>query len=143
MLNKVTLIGNLGKDPEIRAMGGNDKVANFSLAVSESWKDRNTGERKTATEWVNVAVFSQGLIPVIEQYIHKGSKVYIEGKLKTRKWTDQSGQDKYTTEVVLNAFGSTFIMLDSKKDASSSRIDPQAPQVETAVQPPVDDDVPF
>jgi single-strand DNA-binding protein len=112
-LNKVMLIGNLGKDPEVRTFANGGKVCNFSLATSESWKDRNTGERQEKTEWHNVAIFNEGLAGVAERYLKKGSKVYIEGQLQTRKWTDQNGQDRYTTEVVLRGPNSVMTMLDS------------------------------
>jgi single-strand DNA-binding protein len=111
-VNKVILIGNLGRDPEVRTFQSGGKVCNLRIATSESWKDRNTGERKERTEWHSVAVFSEGLVRVCEQYLRKGSKVYIEGQLQTRKWQDQNGQDRYSTEVVLQGFGSTLTMLD-------------------------------
>ena len=113
-VNKVILIGNLGRDPEIRRTQDGRAIANFSIATSESWKDRNTGERKEKTEWHRVVCFSEGLNRVIEQYVKKGSKVYIEGQLQTRKWQDQSGQEKYTTEVVLQGFNGTLTLLDSR-----------------------------
>lgn len=118
-LNRVQLIGNLGRDPEVRTFNNGNKVCNFSVACSESWKDRSTGERREKTEWVNVAIFSEGLIRVCEQYLRKGSKVYVEGKFQTRKWQDQSGQDRYSTEVVIQGFGGQLIML-SKQDGGSS-----------------------
>lgn len=111
-LNKVMLIGNLGADPEIRSFQNGGKVANLRIATSETWKDRNTGERQERTEWHNVAIFSEGLVNVVERYLKKGSKVYVEGKLQTRKWQDQNGQDRYTTEVVLRGFDGTLTMLD-------------------------------
>lgn len=111
-VNKVIIIGNLGRDPEVRSFQNGGKVCNLRIATSENWKDRNTGERKERTEWHSVAVFSEGLVRVCEQYLRKGSKVYIEGQLQTRKWQDQSGQDRYSTEVVLQGFGSTLTMLD-------------------------------
>lgn len=104
-LNRVQLIGNLGRDPEVRTFNNGNKVANFSVACSESWKDRNTGERKEKTEWVNVAVFTPHIIAEIERRFRKGSTVIVEGKLQTRKWQDQSGADRYTTEVVVQGFG--------------------------------------
>ena len=113
-LNKVMLIGNLGRDPEIRRTQDGRAIANFSIATSESWKDRNTGERKEKTEWHRVVCFSEGLNRVIEQYVKKGSKVFVEGQLQTRKWTDQSGAEKYTTEVVLQGFNGTLTLLDSR-----------------------------
>jgi single-strand DNA-binding protein len=111
-LNKVMLIGNLGADPEIRSFQNGGKVANLRIATSESWKDKNTGERQERTEWHNVAIFSEGLVGVVERFLRKGSKVYIEGSLQTRKWQDNSGQDKYTTEVVLRGMNGTLTMLD-------------------------------
>jgi single-strand DNA-binding protein len=111
-LNKVMLIGNLGKDPEVRSFANGGKVCNFSLATSESWKDKNSGERREKTDWHNVAIFNENLVRIAEQYLKKGSKVYIEGSLQTRKWQDQSGADKYTTEVVLQNFNGTLVLLD-------------------------------
>ena len=113
-LNKVTLIGNLGNDPEIRSMNNGGKVATLSIATSESWKDKNSGEKREKTEWHRVVIFGDGLVRVAENYLKKGSKVYIEGSLQTRKWQDRDGNDKYTTEVVLQGFGGTLIMLDSR-----------------------------
>ena len=113
-VNKVILIGNLGRDPEIRTFQNGGKVANLRIATSESWKDRNSGERREKTEWHSVAVMSEGLVNVIERYLKKGMKVYVEGQLETRKWQDQSGQDRYTTEVVLRNFGGTLQMLDGR-----------------------------
>jgi single-strand DNA-binding protein len=111
-LNKVMLIGNLGADPEIRTFGNGGKVANLRIATSEQWKDRQTGERKEKTEWHTVAIFSEGLVGVVERYLKKGSKVFVEGKLQTRKWQDQSGQDRYSTEIVIQGLGGTLTMLD-------------------------------
>ena len=118
-LNKVMLIGNLGRDPEIRSTGAGSKVCNLRIATSETWKDRNTGERKEKTEWHTVTIFNEGLVRVCEQYLRKGSKVYVEGQLQTKKWQDQSGQDRYSTDVVLQGFGSTLTMLDGKQDGQS------------------------
>jgi single-strand DNA-binding protein len=111
-VNKVILIGNLGRDPEVRSFQNGGKVCNLRIATSETWKDRNTGERKERTEWHSVAIFQEGLVRIAEQYLKKGSKVYIEGQLQTRKWQDQSGQDRYSTEVVLQGYGGTLTMLD-------------------------------
>ena len=111
-VNKVILIGNLGRDPEVRTFQNGGKVCNLRIATSEQWKDRATGERKERTEWHSVAVFQEGLVRICEQYLKKGSKVYIEGKLQTRKWQDQSGQDRYTTEIVLQGYDGTLTMLD-------------------------------
>ena len=115
-VNKVILIGNLGADPEVRTFQNGGKVANLRIATSETWKDKNTGERREKTEWHTVAIFQEGLVRIAEQYLKKGSKVYIEGKLQTRKWQDQSGQDRYSTEVVLNGFDGTLTMLDSRNE---------------------------
>jgi single-strand DNA-binding protein len=111
-LNKVMLIGNLGADPEIRSFQNGGKVANLRIATSESWKDRNTGERQERTEWHTVAIFSEGLVGVVERFLRKGSKVYVEGQLQTRKWQDQSGNDRYSTEVVIRGMNGVLTMLD-------------------------------
>ncbi|WP_288459212.1 single-stranded DNA-binding protein [uncultured Sphingomonas sp.] len=111
-VNKVILVGNLGRDPESRSFQNGGKVVNLRIATSESWKDRNTGERKEKTEWHSVAIFNEGLANVAERFLRKGSKVYIEGQLQTRKWQDQNGQDRYSTEVVLQGFNSVLTMLD-------------------------------
>ena len=113
-VNKVILIGNLGRDPEVRSFQNGGKVCNLRIATSETWKDRNTGERREKTEWHSVAIFQEGLVRVAEQYLRKGSKVYIEGQLQTRKWQDQSGQDRYSTEVVLQGYNGTLVMLDGR-----------------------------
>lgn len=121
-LNRVMLIGNLGADPEIKSFQNGGKVANLRIATSETWKDKATGERKEKTEWHSVAIFNDGLVGVVERFLKKGSKVYIEGKLQTRKWQDQSGNDRYTTEVVLQGIGGSLVMLDGKRgdDAGGS-----------------------
>ncbi|WP_203309001.1 single-stranded DNA-binding protein [Sphingomonas beigongshangi] len=111
-VNKVILVGNLGRDPESRSFQNGGKVVNLRIATSESWKDRNTGERKEKTEWHSVAIFNEGLANVAERFLRKGSKVYIEGQLQTRKWQDQQGNDKYSTEIVLQGFNSVLTMLD-------------------------------
>lgn len=113
-VNKVILVGNLGKDPEIRRTQDGRPIANLSIATSETWRDKNSGERKEKTEWHRVVIFNEGLCKVAEQYLKKGAKVYIEGALQTRKWTDQSGVEKYSTEVVLQGFNSTLTMLDGR-----------------------------
>lgn len=117
-VNKVILVGNLGRDPEVRFTQDNKKIVNMSVATSESWKDRNTGERKEKTEWHRVVIFSDGLANIAEKYLRKGSKVYIEGQLQTRKWQGQDGQDKYTTEIALQGFNSTLTMLDGPSGGS-------------------------
>ncbi len=111
-VNKVILVGNLGRDPESRSFQNGGKVVNLRIATSESWKDRNSGEKKEKTEWHSVAIFNEGLANVAERFLRKGSKVYIEGQLQTRKWQDQQGQDRYSTEVVLQGFNSVLTMLD-------------------------------
>jgi len=115
-VNKVILIGNLGRDPEVRSFQNGGKVCNLTIATSENWRDKQSGERRERTEWHRVAIFSEGLVRIAEQYLKKGSKVYLEGQLETRKWQDQSGADRYTTEVVLRNFGSTLTMLDGRND---------------------------
>ena len=115
-VNKVILIGNLGRDPEVRTFQNGGQVCNLRIATSENWKDRNTGERREKTEWHSVAIFSEPLARVAEQYLKKGSKVYLEGQLETRKWQDQSGNDRYSTEVVLRPYTSTLTMLDGRGD---------------------------
>lgn len=155
-INKVILVGNLGKDPEIRATQDGREIANLTIATSDSWKDRNTGERKEKTEWHRVVIFSEGLVNVAKNYLRKGSKVYIEGALQTRKWTDQSGQDKYSTEVVLQGFSSNLTMLDGKRDdagsgsygndASYGSSQPRAAAGGSSYAPagaPLDDEIPF
>jgi single-strand DNA-binding protein len=119
-VNKVILIGNLGKDPEVRAMQNGNKIVNLTLATSESWRDKASGERKEKTEWHRVVIFNENLAKIAEQYLKKGSKVYIEGQLQTRKWQDKDGQDKYSTEIVLQGFGGTLTMLDGPGDKSAS-----------------------
>jgi single-strand DNA-binding protein len=116
-VNKVILVGNLGQDPEIRNTNDGREIATFSLATSEYWKDKSSGERRDKTEWHRVVVFSQGLVGIIKNYVKKGSKIYIEGQLQTRKWTDKDGVDKYTTEVILQNFNSSLQLLDSKNSS--------------------------
>ena len=118
-VNKVILIGNLGKDPKVSQLNSGDRVVSFTLATSDSWKDKNTGERKERTEWHNVVVFNENIGKIVEQYCKKGTKVYLEGQLQTRKWTDQSGAEKYTTEVVLQRFRGELTLLDSRNAGGS------------------------
>jgi single-strand DNA-binding protein len=120
-VNKVIIVGNLGKDPEIRRFPNGGQVCNFSVATSENWRDKATGERKEKTEWHNIAIFNEGLCRIAEQYLKKGSKVYIEGQLQTRKWQDKDGNDRYTTEVVLQGFNSNLTMLDGRGDGGGDR----------------------
>jgi single-strand DNA-binding protein len=115
-VNKVILVGNLGRDPEMRSTQDGQRIANFTLATSESWRDRGSGERKERTEWHRIVIFNERLAEIAEKYLRKGSKVYLEGQLQTRKWTDQSGQEKYTTEVVLSRFRGELTMLDGARD---------------------------
>lgn len=119
-VNKVILIGNLSRDPEVRTFANGGKVCNLNIATSETWKDKNTGEKKERTEWHRVSIFNEGLVGVAERYLRKGSKVYIEGQLETRKWQDDKGNDRYSTEVALRPFKSTLTMLDTKRDGDGS-----------------------
>lgn len=144
-INKVILIGNLGSDPDVRTMQSGDKVANLRVATSESWKDKNTGELKEKTEWHNVVVFNQNIISFVESYASKGEKVYIEGQLETRKWTDQSGQDRYTTEIVLRPYVGELILLNSRSSkgleqgTSNSQVAGSSPAA-SAIE---EDEIPF
>lgn len=122
-LNRVSLIGHLGKDPEVRRLNNGNPVVSFSVATTESWKDQRSGERQERTEWHNIVIFNEALCGIAEQYLSKGSKVFIEGKMQTRKWQDQSGADKYTTEVVLQAFNGQLIMLSPQQAGNADRGD--------------------
>jgi single-strand DNA-binding protein len=126
-LNKVILIGNVGKDPEIRSFQNGGKVANLTLATSESWKDKESGERKERTEWHRISITNDGLVGVVEKYVKKGAKLYIEGQLETRKWTDKDGQEKYSTEIVLRPYSGELLMLDAKKGESQPEAPADAP----------------
>ena len=137
-LNKVQLIGNLGNDPDIINEG---KIAKFSLATSESWNDKTSGEKMTKTEWHNIVVYNEGLVGVIQQYVKKGSKVYVDGQLQTRKWEDKDGATRYTTEVVLQSFNSTLIMLGEKNSSQESKLTSNTPSTDTSTD--IDDDIPF
>jgi len=139
-VNKVILVGNVGKDPEIRRTQDGKPIANLSIATSESWRDKNTGERKEKTEWHRIVVFNEGLCKVVEQYVKKGAKVYVEGALQTRKWTDQAGVEKYSTEVVLQGFNSVLTMLD--KPAGRDDQEPPA-RPATSRNADMDDEIPF
>jgi len=119
-VNKVILVGNLGADPEVRQFPNGGSVCNLSVATSENWKDKNTGERREKTEWHRVAIFSEGLVRVAQSYLKKGSKIYLEGQLETRKWQDQNGQDKYTTEIVLRGYNSNLTMLDGRGEGAGA-----------------------
>lgn len=143
-VNKVILVGNLGADPEIRKFQNGGSVCNLRVATSESWKDRNTGERREKTEWHSVAIFSEGLGRIAEQYLRKGSKVYLEGQLETRKWQDQNGNDRYTTEVVLRNFNSSMVMLDARgggERTSNNISDENQSRSDKSYE--LDDDIPF
>ena len=144
-VNKVILIGNLGRDPEIRSFANGGKVANLRIATSETWNDKATGERKERTEWHSVAIHNEALVRIAEQYLTKGSTVYIEGQLETRKWQDQSGQDKYSTEVVLRPYNGTLTLLGGKRDGGGqSQPDTQANgTARYDDKPQMDDEIPF
>jgi single-strand DNA-binding protein len=145
-LNKVLLIGRLGADPEIKQMSNGKNVARLSLATSDSWKDKNTGEKKEKTEWHRVVIFNEGLVNIVQQYLKKGAQIYIEGQLSTRKWKDeQSGQDKYSTEVILQGYNSTLKMLSTR---TSNDLSGKSPEVISAATPSsplndLDDEPPF
>ena len=147
MINKVELIGNIGKDPEIRNLDQNTKVANFSLATSENWRDKQSGERKEKTEWHRVVIFNEGLVGVVQQYLKKGAQIYVEGQLTTRKWKDeQSGQDKYSTEIVLQGYNSTLTMLGGGNTGGGIQNDTtQQNNIEDSsqVSNDMDDEIPF
>jgi len=145
-LNKVLLIGRLGADPEIKQMVNGKSVARLSLATSQTWKDKSTGERKEKTEWHRVVVFNEGLVNVVKQYLKKGAQVYIEGQLSTRKWKDEkSGQDKYSTEVIIQGYNSSLTMLGSgmKNDNSSQAISNNSDEASQTQQNDLDDEIPF
>ena len=144
-VNKVILVGNLGKDPEIRTLNNGDRVANLSLATSETWRDKASGERKEKTEWHRVVIFNDNLVKVIESYVQKGSSIYIEGSLQTRKWTDQSGVEKYATEIVLQKFRGELTLLGGKPDQSMQRQDDVSPRREQreTFRAELDDEIPF
>jgi single-strand DNA-binding protein len=141
-LNLCQFIGNCGKDPEIRALGNGDEVANLSIGVSESWKDKTTGERKEKTEWVKVVIFNKNLVQLVKSYVKKGSKIYISGKLQTRKWQDQSGQDKYSTEVVLD-YNGQIELLSSKSAHDAATTTTATSTTLPAEAQPLDDEIPF
>ncbi|GHT90527.1 hypothetical protein FACS1894122_00990 [Alphaproteobacteria bacterium] len=140
-VNKVILVGNIGRDPEVRSAQDGSKIVNFTLATSESWKDKLSGERKDKTEWHRIVVFNPNLCEVCEKYLHKGSRVYVEGQLQTRRWQDQAGVEKFTTEVILSRFRGELTMLDSKpSDGGSSGASFDAP---ASASPIAEDDIPF
>ena len=139
-VNKVIIVGNLGREPEIRSLNSGDKVCNLSVATSESWRDKATGEKKEKSEWHRVVIFNDNLSTVAEKYLRKGSKVYVEGQLQTRKWTDQSGQEKYSTEIVLQRFRGELQILDSKSDSQGAHHETRQPEQAAA---DIDDEIPF
>lgn len=136
-VNKAIILGNLGRDPEIRSTQDGKKIANLSVATSEHWRDRNSGERKEKTEWHRVVIFNEQLVGVAEKYLRKGSKVYLEGQIQTRKWTDQSGQDRYATEIVLQPYKSMLAMLDAPQDSREPETTGTSPGAG------LDDEIPF
>lgn len=140
-VNKVVLVGNLGRDPEVRSLQNGGKVANLSVATSEQWKDKQTGERRERTEWSRVVIWNQGLVGVAERYLQKGAKVYLEGQLETRKWQDQSGNDRYTTEVVLRPYKSELHVLAGGRQTAAGA--PAAAAPAPAPADNFDDDIPF
>ena len=152
-VNKVILVGNLGKDPEIRTLNSGDRVANLSVATSETWRDKSSGERKEKTEWHRVVIFNDNLVKVAESYLKKGAKVYLEGSIQTRKWTDQSGQEKFSTEVVLQKFRGELTMLDGRGEGGGAgddygsggggfqRSQPSGPRESFSAD--LDDEIPF
>ena len=147
-VNKVILVGNLGRDPEVRAMQDGNSVVNLSVATSERWRDKNSGERRERTEWHRVVIFNERLVDIAQKFLHKGSKIYLEGQLQTRKWQDQSGIDKYSTEVVLQGFNSSLTMLGGKNSAQDnfSQIsnDSALPDdSSTSSNKDLDDEIPF
>jgi len=156
-VNKVILLGNLGRDPEIRSLQSGNKMATFSLATSKRWKDKSTQEQKDKTSWHNVVIFGNGLVDIVEKYVKKGSKIYIEGELQTRKWEDQNGNDRYTTEVVLQGFNCNLTLLDKRSDSqhsqSTNSIENQPNNIDNSTKDDsfsekkesdeLDDDIPF
>ena len=152
-VNKVILLGNLGRDPEIRSMQSGSKMATFSMATSKRWRDKNTQEQRDKTSWHNIVVFGDGLVDIVEKYVKKGSKIYVEGELQTRKWQDQDGNDRYTTEVVLQGFNSNLTLLDSRNaninQDQTIDTDKAASSVENSISSnntdssESDDDIPF
>ena len=146
-VNKVILIGNLGRDPEVRTFQNGGKVCNFSIATSETWKDRNSGERQERTNWHNIAIFNENLAQIAEQYLRKGSKVYVEGQLETRKWQDQAGNDRYTTEVVLRNFRGELTLLDGRSENNNSNFSETASiddeSADKVLTNDIDDEIPF
>ncbi len=153
-VNKVILLGNLGRDPEIRSMQSGAKMASFSIATSKRWKDRNTQEQKEKTSWHNIVVFGDGLVDIVEKYVKKGSKIYVEGEIQTRKWQDKDGNDRYTTEIILQGYNCNLTLLDSRNNASMGNENSQQIEQEKTVEDnsfenqnsdsdELDEDIPF
>lgn len=154
-VNKVILLGNIGNNPDIRAMQNGSKLASFSIATSKRWKDKSTQEYKDKTEWHKVVAFGDGLVDIIEKYVKKGSKIYIEGEIQTRKWQDQEGKDRYTTEIILQGYNSTLTLLDSRGSSNTQQVEnSENKQIENDLQSEsnkniteessdIDDDIPF
>ncbi len=142
MINKVTLLGNIGQDPEIRTTQGGKELASFSLATSETWKDKASGEKKTKSEWHKVVIFNDNLVNLVKNYTQKGSKIYIEGKLQTRDWEDKDGNKKYTTEIILNGFESKIVLLDNKED-NKPKMSESDDKAFKEADNSLDDEIPF
>ena len=149
-VNKVILLGNIGKNPDIKSTQNGSKLASFSIATSKRWKDKQTQEYKDKTEWHKVVVFGEGLVDIVDKYVKKGSKIYIEGELQTRKWQDQTGNDRYTTEIVLQGFNSTLTLLDNKGNSTSvsekseeNIVANNTPESQNEKDSSIDDDIPF
>ena len=153
-VNKVILLGNLGRDPEIRSMQSGAKMASFSIATSKRWKDRNTQEQKEKTSWHNIVVFGDGLVDIVEKYVKKGSKIYVEGEIQTRKWQDKDGNDRYTTEIILQGYNCNLTLLDSRNNASMGNENSQQIEQEKTIEDnsfenqnsdsdELDEDIPF
>lgn len=151
-VNKAIIVGNLGADPEVRSFQNGNKVANLRIATSESWKDKQTGEKQERTEWHSISIFSEGLVGVAERFLHKGSKVYVEGKIQTRKWQDKDGNDRYSTEIVLQGYDAKLVMLDGPRNDGGSQqqnrsqqhqSDPYAGEARRPAREELDDDIPF
>ena len=150
-VNKVIILGNLGRDPEIRSMQSGSKMASFSIATSKRWKDKSTQEQKEKTSWHNIVVFGDGLVDIVEKYVKKGSKLYVEGELQTRKWQDKDQNDRYTTEVVLQGYNCNLTLLDSRNNSnnvdqqpsSNDQISDNSPSIESADSQDSEDDIPF
>lgn len=142
-LNQVQLIGNLGADPEVHSTQSGNRIANIRLACSEKWTDKQTGERREKTEWVSVVVFNEHLVKIVDEYLQKGAKVFVQGKLRTRKWTDREGNDRYSTEVILENFDGKLVMLGGKGEAGGSSGPDEKPARQVERQPELDDEIPF